>query len=389
MKPALCSGGHILVLASRHPPAKRMGSARVMHELLSCYDESSFTVLTSSVAHPATPGWKGSLEGCEGRRIIRIMWNLPRFWRLNSAFRFLQIPVACLIAIYWVVRVRPCVVFGVYPEIEFLCIAATVARLFKLPLKIYLLDLIPFVDEMGVKGFFFRRFKLQALRYASGLATISEGLSDFYGRELQKPCDVIHHILPPQSPCLSQCSECSIFLGGGVYAINLQSSLRIARVAVSLQKKMVYTSLDFSTRLRSNGIDSSLLCEMRYESDADYQRALRGSDVLVLVLDWIEESVATPSALQTIFPTRTMEYLQSGVPILVHCPEDYFLARFFNRHECGCVVSERSETKLKEALIELTSNLAARNHVVRNAIKVSNMFSPENVSMEFRMFLEK
>ncbi len=360
-----------------------------MHELLSCFDESSFTVLTSSASHPATPGWKGSLEGCEGRRIVRIMWNLFRFWRLNTAIRFLQIPVACLIALYWVVRMRPRVIFAVYPEIEFLCVAATVAWLSRLSLKLYLLDLIPFVEERSFKGFYFRRFKRQALSHASGVATISEGLSDFYGRELQKPCAVIQHILPPQSSCSEQCNEGNLFLGGGVYAINLQSSLRIARAAVSLQKKMFYTSRDFSKQLGANGIVSLLLCERSYEADVDYQRALRGSDVLVLVLDWAEESGANPSALKTVFPTRTMEYLQSGVPILVHCPDDFFLACFFKEHACGVVVSERSEVALARAIEALTTETTLRSSVLKQARVTANLFSPKNVSRAATRFVEE
>jgi glycosyltransferase involved in cell wall biosynthesis len=388
MKTAFCSGGHVLVLASRHPPAKRMGSARVMHELLSCYDESSFTVLTSSVAHPATPGWKGSLEGCEGRRIVRIMWNLPRFWRLNTAVRIMQIPIACLLALYWVARTRPRVIFAVYPEIEFLCFATAVARIAKLPLKLYLLDLIPFVEERSVKGFFFRLFKRQAFSYASGVATISDGLSDFYARELRQPCAIIRHILPPLSERAEERNEGNLFLGGGIYAINLQSSLRVARAALSLQKKMVYTNRDFSRQLSASGLVSSLFCEQAYGTDADYQQALCDSDVLVLVLDWEEESGSTRAALETIFPTRTMEYLQAGVPILVHCPADFFLARFFSEHGCGVVVSERSEAKLARVIEELTADRLLRDRIVGQAKLTARMFAPENVSSAAKQFVE-
>jgi hypothetical protein len=389
MKPALSSQGHVLVLASRHPPAKRMGSARVMHELLSCYDESSFTVLTSSVAHPATPGWKGSLEGCEGRRIVRIMWNVPRFWRLNTVVRIVQIPLACILALYWVARTRPRVIFAVYPEIEFLWIAAAVARLAKLPLKLYMLDFIPYVEESNVRGFFYRLFKSQAIRAASGVATISDGLSNFYARELHQPCAVIRHIVPALSACAEQRKEGNIFLGGGIYAINLQSSLRVARAALSLQKRMVYTSRDFSSQLSASGMVSSLLCEKMYGADAEYQRALRSSEVLVLVLDWTEESMADPAALATIFPTRTMEYLQSGVPILVHAPEDCFLSQFFKKQKCGYVVSERADTELQVAIRQLISSQAMRDRFVRNALKVSAMFSPKNVSVACQGFLQK
>jgi len=316
------------------------------------------------------------------------MWNLPRFWTLNTCIRFLQIPIACLIALYWVARVRPRVIFAVYPEIEFLCIAAVVTRISRLPLKLYLLDLIPSVEEKSVRGFFFRRFKQQAFHCASGIATISAGLSEFYSRELQRPCSVITHILPPLFMCSEERNEGNLFLGGGIYAINLQASMRIARTAVSLKKKMIYTSKTFRTQLGANGIASPFLCEMAYEKDADYHCALRRSDVLVLVLDWIEESGTNPSALETIFPTRTMEYLQSGVPILVHCPSDYFLARFFTEHACGVVVSVRSEVEIARAIEALATGQHLRKRIIDRAHETAALFSPKNVASQATQYVE-
>ena len=46
---------------------------------------------------------------------------------------------------------------------------------------------------------------------------------------------------------------------------------------------------------------------------------------------------------RTIFPTKTIEYLISGRPILAHAPRGCFLTRFLAENDCALVV-DRADT---------------------------------------------
>ena len=45
-------------------------------------------------------------------------------------------------------------------------------------------------------------------------------------------------------------------------------------------------------------------------------------------------------AMAFSLPTKSFDYALSGVPILVHCPEDFSLSRFFAKNRCGYVLND-------------------------------------------------
>ncbi len=81
--------------------------------------------------------------------------------------------------------------------------------------------------------------------------------------------------------------------------------------------------------------------EVGYE--ADYERLLKrlsDCDLLYLPLAFFDAPGATTDSLQYAFPTKSLDYLVGGTPVLVHCPDSFELSRFFVGHKCGHVVNE-------------------------------------------------
>ena len=77
--------------------------------------------------------------------------------------------------------------------------------------------------------------------------------------------------------------------------------------------------------------------------EADYDRLLQRlseCDLLYLPLAFEDTGSLTTDALQYSFPTKSLDYLLAGPPILVHCPAEFELSRFFRERECAHVLND-------------------------------------------------
>ena len=87
--------------------------------------------------------------------------------------------------------------------------------------------------------------------------------------------------------------------------------------------------------------------------------------------------------LSTIFPTKTPEYLATGNLIIVHCPENYFLAKFFRKHNCGIVISEQSDEAIEKVLRGILAGDNNYDEIRRNALRTASIFKSDALSKKF------
>lgn len=85
-----------------------------------------------------------------------------------------------------------------------------------------------------------------------------------------------------------------------------------------------------------------------------------------------------------MFPTKVPEYLGSGRPILVHCPDDYSLGDFFRKHDCGRVVADRSDEALLKAWIEVRDHPDTSSRMAGNAHRAVSYFNGQRISTVFK-----
>jgi glycosyltransferase involved in cell wall biosynthesis len=90
---------------------------------------------------------------------------------------------------------------------------------------------------------------------------------------------------------------------------------------------------------------------------------------------------------QTIFPTKTIEYLICGRPILAHTPPNCFLTRFLQQWDCALIVEEPTVDAVVAAIARLRSDKALRDRLVGNALKAAEQFQAEHVAAHLRKML--
>ena len=105
-------------------------------------------------------------------------------------------------------------------------------------------------------------------------------------------------------------------------------------------------------------------------------------------LDWPHESVVHSDELSTIFPTKMIEYLAVGRPIVAHCPENYCLAKFINQYKCGLVLGDPTHEGIISDLRKL-NDATFRETISQNALKTIDLFNKLDIQTTFRENLYK
>ena len=141
--------------------------------------------------------------------------------------------------------------------------------------------------------------------------------------------------------------------------------------------------------LESKGFNRGLFEVAFMGKRQDLLDTLRRQQMHLLALSWPDESSVHEDELGTIFPTKTIEYLASGRPILLHCPEHYFLARFCRQHQCALVVSERDPEALRAAIKRMVSDKEFTDELRRNGLKAAASFSVDAVTQTFQSGLDQ
>ena len=204
---------------------------------------------------------------------------------------------------------------------------------------------------------------------------MSEGMSDYYQKNYNLVTYPLEHTYPEKisdNPNFKRNNKA--FWGGEVYEINENSFERVQDALNELNTIFTITSLSPLKIKTTNNISRTF-----FPKRSQYINAVNCHGILVLAINWPDESKIHEAELSTIFPTKTVEYLASGGPILVHCPKHYFLAKFFKKYNCGIVVTERSVVKLKSAIEKIKINGNEIKQMQINALKVMDIFSNDRL----------
>lgn len=373
--------GKVLFVSAAFPPSVG-GSVVVMRELLRHYDPDSYNIVSlRSIGNSGDPAFE--------KRVFRIGARKIRPYSLSLWIRFLQVPFVLSASCRYAKKIEARRIVCIYPTIDFLFLGYLMSKRLGLPLVVYLHDT---VAEALVKTTFAipaRILQRAVFKRASRILVMSEGMRQLYLDKYGLETTVIPHIYSEKVPHrLDNLLPVArrLFWGGAVYSINNRA---LNRVISAMQKLQI--AFRFTTRNRHTLLDALSLKESEalgietvyYDSRESYLAALPVNGVMVLALNTPEESDYGADELATIFPTKTPEYLASGAPILVHCPEHYFLARFFREHNCGLVVSDRDSEKIAMAIEKLLKSDAEVNDMRRNAMKMRDYFDAESICRRF------
>lgn len=383
-RPALVTEGRALIVTSCYPP-RPGGSSTVMYNLLSRFSPDSYLVATAENNRPNAHAFALEDNVLRVLRQPRVRGPLRR--RAIARQRARLVPTLRSV----IGRHDISVVVGVYPDLDFLEAGLDAASAAGVPFVAYLHDAPIEVEATGANAG--RAIDLQARVLASSahVFVMSEGMRglfrDTYGAEtaaLEHTFPELHD--PPVVDPTTVEVRGQAFWGGQVHGTNTQGYLRFVDACASLGVPLVTTATACSPDPdRSYDHVESVSHPTR---DA-YRSALAAQGALVVAIDWPDESPMEAGEVLTVFPTKVIEYLAAGRPIVAHCPPDSFLCRFLSEAGVGTVVTERSVDRLADALREAVAVRELSEAQQAAARAALDRFDPDRVGGRFAATLQR
>lgn len=373
-------GTRILVVSWGLPPFTS-GSAVIVGNLAKQFSRSEMVVVGSKAMGFPPVEWRESWP-----KIERCSISAPREWRGQRWIRWLQTPTA-LLRVLWIARQQHCsAVLAVFPTEGYLFIGYAVARLLGIDFFPYFHNTY-FENRSGLAQRVAGWFQQRVFKAAKHVFVMSEGMVRLYRDRYPKlDCSALIHSFnepvpefqPPPRPSATP----RVAILGNINEACREATQRF-HAALSNPSR---AHLDFITGVpRSRLKDLGLFGEnvsVRSVSRDHVIAALQECELVFLPHGF--SGGLSPAEYQTIFPTRTIEYLICGRPILAHAPANSFLSSFLKENECALVVDRAEATAVREGLERLVVDGDLRDRLVRNALRAARQFYAPAVSRDFR-----
>lgn len=357
----------------------------VMRELLRNFAPESYVIIA--------PRYYGCGKGCEkSSAIFRV--GASKLWpsRFAAWLRLLQVPFLLKSAVGYARKHNVIAIVAPYPSLDMLLLALLVAKRLNLPIFPYLHDTIVEALEKTSLRQVARFVQRRVFAVARKIMVMSDGMAALYKTKYNLDCIPIRHTYREIiRETANECDERSLFCAGNIYGVNDKALVRVMQVASRLGLKTEIATLSDSVReyvlkLRSEGL---LVEAVGYNDRPAYLEAVASHGINVLALNDAKDSDWGDEELATAFPTKTAEYLASGRPILVVCPERYFLSKYFKKHACGKVLpSSCSDAEIESAIQQLLSNGRDVQEMCKNAIVRAHDFASEKIAKAFAETIE-
>jgi hypothetical protein len=375
--------GKLLVLCWTIPPAQT-GMAAVVGNLASQFSRDEMLIVGERPHHAPAAAWAHDRP-----ELVYLVNGWPptrrgaRWWR---KIQFLQLLVGC---VRMARRHRCTSIMVVFPKVEYLLagyLAAVVtgARLFPYFHNTYLENREGFGRQVArfVQACVFRR--------ATHVFVMSAGMVELYRERYPGlKCSALVHSFPDRIPDFvpppPPRSPLRIMICGNINESCREATIRAgAAIARVEDASLTFLSATPRTLLEQMGL---LRRGVGHETPDQIQPRLREADIVVLPHGF--EGEYSADEYRTIFPTKTIEYLLCGRPILAHAPPDSFLVRFLRKHGCALIVDEPSLPAVVQAIGRLRADANLRSALVRNALLAAEQFRATHVAVTLRRELQE
>jgi glycosyltransferase involved in cell wall biosynthesis len=249
-------------------------------------------------------------------------------------------------------------------------------------------------NRTGVSLRFGRWLQGRVFARAAHVFVMSEGMVElFRERYPGLACSALPHAFnealaaaAPPPPAASRTSL-RFVISGNVSESCREATVRVCAAIDQLgDASLTVLSGQQSAYLRQLGI---LRNGTRHETVSRDQVIGRLQEADVVVLAHGFHGAMSAEEYRTIFPTKTIEYLICGRPILAHAPADCYLSRFLAEHDCALLVTEPSIAALLDGIGRLRTDEALRARLVRNAFRAAKAFEAPRVAAILRTELQR
>ena len=291
-------------------------------------------------------------------RILRCFWPLPVGSRPMQISRYLAVPLLLLYGLYRSWRFRPDCLFTIHFNSVWLLTSYWLSKLTGVPVVYWAHD--PYLDSAefrgGIEGVIARWLAPRSLRHGTVVA-LYPSLAEHYNRSFGITSRVVRHVLNSYAGNTwqrqhRQGSALVIGFSGTIYDNNrslIEHLVAAVKHLPDIELRM-FTDADKEVQ-RGLGLPLPNVKVTFLRDPQKLHHELSDCDLLYLPLAFSDTPTLPSASLRYVLPTKAIDYLQTGVEILVHCPSDYETSRFFSECAAAHLLGESGTEHLRKWLI--------------------------------------
>lgn len=297
-----------------------------------------------------------------------------RFWRL------LSVVPGVIIGLYLILKYRPSSIVCFFPFENALLITYILHKLTGKKYYPYLNDLY-MENRKGHEKAIADWLQPRFFRNAKKIIVVNEGMKRFYRERYGIESEVIFTSINDAIPVSVSVGEPhQPFVMGYSGNINRDRIDPFQVLIRALRDKPEYKIRMFSgvsrTQLEKWDLWSDNVSLEFFNNSAKLVEELSKCDLLYLPLTF-RTDMTSREQLATCLGIKSYEYLISGVPVMVHCPLEYYTAQFYVERNCGLVVGSLDEKAVEEAIWSLRNKIVDSQLLVNNSLRAARAFTGE------------
>lgn len=380
--PPIIRGGHVLYFTNGYNNTIS-GTSIVNRNLLSSFSEESYTLLTYTDKFDLFK---------RNDNIWPVIYTNSFFGRYNKLIAQFQVRIALWRIVNDPLIKKVKVIVATNPDIILLSLAEKVASKLNIPFFPYLHDTISEAYKNTKYENYSIKVQNDVFKTSKKIFVISDALSDLYLKKYDIQTIVLRHIFNKRNEQVlikKSTKITKLFWGGGIYDINKSSLVAFSNIISGSNLFLELTTQRSPEYLKSIGMNFTNIDVKFFPKESDYYDAIKNSDLLIIILDSTENSSTNIDEISTIFPTKTLDFLASGSPILVIADKNYFIYKFFEKHDCGFYCNSiENINDLMSIITNIESNHLETTRRINNAQKlVEDIFNRKTIMHIFHSTL--
>jgi glycosyltransferase involved in cell wall biosynthesis len=322
----------------------------------------------------------------------RVMWRFTRVY-----FFFIKW------FIYFKLRqIRPAVVFAACTADGLFFTASFLAcRKLKIPFWAHMHDLwLENTSPGNFEGRLAAKWEPIIFREADKIYCMTSSASEHYQQKYGRSSELLPHCISPELQVpddlpvktTKPADEKLILYTGSVSHVMNLDALQAFVTAVDLLPPNYRVQMLIGGNVEWHKAEGIYRERISYGwvSVKESERLVRKADVLFLPLSF---KTSFPDEVKTVFATKTLNYLTSGVPILVYSPPDSFHSLSASAAGWGYVVQQEGVELLAAKLQELANDPGLRQNIVQKALQEARRRDPhgwaQSIEREFRQIAKQ
>lgn len=272
----------------------------------------------------------------------RKMWPFSRGYRFQRYFVYMGVIILLLYGLFKIIKNRPDFIFTIYFNDKWILSSYLLSKLTGIPIIYYVHD--PYLESAVNRQEPAPKLAnwLEPLSLQHGqVIVLYESLRRHYLKKYDIESVVVRHITPKIRNTYKPSKKndlVTIGFAGMIYDNNkiLMKKLGLTCRRMPNLRLRIFTAANSSV-LEEIGLYGDRIKVEYIQNYEELLDSLSKCDLLYLPLAFPDEtSLLLPeSALKYVLPTKAIDYLLAGPPILVHCPKDYETSRFFVKYCAG------------------------------------------------------